>query len=96
MKEVKAKAGQSFLDLVIQTTGDIKNAFAMAKKNGRSLTDDIDVGDVFETIAPTEIDITRLFGAHNLPATSIQYSNGITPEPLGIGTMQIENTFIVS
>ena len=36
---------QSFLDLAIQHTGSVENAFLLALSNGKSLTDDLTAGE---------------------------------------------------
>ena len=36
---------QSFLDLAIQHTGSVENAFILALQNGKSLTDDLVAGE---------------------------------------------------
>jgi hypothetical protein len=63
--------GQSFLDKVVERTGSIENAFAMALINGISVTDDVVIGQELKTSPVTNKMITGLFGDLNRPATKI-------------------------
>lgn len=93
---MKAKQGQSFCDLVIQGTGDIENAFAMAIQNGLSITDSLSIGQKLEPAGKENSSILEIWSDNNLPATAITNENMsiIVPDE-GIGAMIIEDTFIV-
>jgi hypothetical protein len=89
--------GQSFLDKVLETTGSIENAFEMGLLNGISVTDDVIVGSELKIGTITKGVIADFFNALNRPATGISAADlqGMNPV-LGIGTMRIGSTFIVS
>ncbi len=64
--------GQSFLDKVIECTGDISNAFAMARQNGiMDITATLEVGTALKSPTPTRPGIVELFGHKNRPATAL-------------------------
>ena len=88
--------GQSFFDKVIETTGNIENAFQMAVLNGISLTEDLPIGMELKISEVTNKRIVGLFNEYNRPATAITNQNHelIVPDE-GIGAMIIESTFIV-
>jgi len=83
------KQGQNFLDKVLAQTGSIDNAMDMALINEMSITHIVVIGDVLLTGGKIEPRVVSFFN-HEEPATcgDINY--------FGIGTMQIENTFIVA
>ena len=86
------KQGQCFLDKVTQLTGSYENALEMAIKNGLSITADVLIGS---TIEPTEVTNKRVVASYNEfnePATDLR----VALENIGIGTMVIEDTFIVT
>ncbi|MBP4140178.1 hypothetical protein J3495_19110, partial [Flavobacterium sp. P7388] len=68
---MKAKQGQSFCDLVIQETGDIGNAFAMALQNGLSITDSLTIGQEIIPAGKENKSISEIWSENNLPATAI-------------------------
>lgn len=99
MQNVKVLSGQSLFDIANQYTGDAINTYPIAKANGKSITDDLNVGEII--IIPNEVviasrELKYLTSLEIKPATGITLEHGtiLTPE-LGIGTMAIETTFIV-
>lgn len=64
-------SGQSFLDKVLECTGDIDNAFEMALFNGISVSDEIPVGIELQISAITKKSIEAFFNEYNRPATAI-------------------------
>ncbi|MGJ5643198.1 hypothetical protein [Formosa sp. S-31] len=91
-----AKQGQSFFDLVIQGTGSIDEAFAMAlANNGRSVTDDVVIGEHFEAHTVARKSIVSLF-SYQVPATAGAEAAVAPPAQGGIGYMGIEIDFVVS
>ncbi|MBS1535305.1 MAG: hypothetical protein JST78_09525 [Bacteroidetes bacterium] len=70
-------SGQSFIDKVIECTGDIDNAFKMALANGVSVTDELTVGQSLTTTEITNKSVASYFGEANRPATKL-----IEPSPL--------------
>lgn len=67
---MKVEQGQSFLDLVIQATGDIDNAFEMALKNGIGITKTLTIGQEIEPIPVTNKRVFQEFNELNKPATA--------------------------
>lgn len=86
----KVQQGQSFIDMVYQQTGSIDEVVAMALKNGKSITNEVSIG---ESISPTKItnmEVFSLFQNRN-PATAIRANKNDTLE--GIGYWAIEKDF---
>lgn len=87
--------GQSFLDLVVQGTGSVENAFAMSLENFKSITDDVIVGEEVAATTITNKAVQRLL-SQSKPATAVSnYNSEYNPVSDGIGAMVIEETFIV-
>lgn len=93
---------QSLLDLAIQHTGSVENAFDLALANGLSLTDDLEAGSGL--IANSEWlkansnkDILNYYTAKNIqPATAIsQWQTANSEKPQGISYWAIGIDFIV-
>ena len=90
------KQGQSFLDLVLQKTGSIENAFEMSLLNNCSLTDPLEIGNEIVPTAVSKKSVTALF-ANKVPATAPKMAiSEIVPDTSGIGSMIIEESFIVN
>ncbi|GEP52385.1 hypothetical protein FNO01nite_30570 [Flavobacterium noncentrifugens] len=70
--------GQSFFDKVIECTGDVENAFAMALLNGINVTDHLEIGQVLKSPAVTKNQIVNIFNTKNRPASALSV---LTPEP---------------
>ena len=92
---------QSLLDVAIQHTGDVSNAFLIAKENSLAVSDYIVAG--YELIIPNGVafnrDILNYYNSKKIkPATDItDAGTGDTPEKLGgIGYMEIGRNFKVS
>ncbi len=90
---------QSFLDLAIQHTGDVGNAFLLAKENGKSLTDDL-VSSEKLTANYQRININKdildYYTSKGLqPATAIPY-RAMENTPQGIDYWAIGVDFIIS
>lgn len=86
---------QSFLDLAIQHTGSVENAFLLALQNGKSLTDNL-VGGEQLSLKNTKNnkDILSYYQSKKLqPATAITEMNN---QPQGIDYWAIQMDFIVS
>lgn len=66
-----AYAGQSFLDKIIECTGDIENAFDMTILNARTITDKLQVATILKKSAITDYDVVDFFTENNRPATNI-------------------------
>ena len=92
---------QSLIDVAIQHTGTIENAFKIAVANGLSLTDELEPGA--QLIIPADVDVNNDVVSY-FSAKGIQPATGLTENDLliaqtvqrGIGYMQIGKTFKVS
>ena len=91
----KVYQGQCFLDKVLENSGSIENAFAMALLNGTSVTDDVVVSQELKSSPVTNKVIVALFGEFNRPATGVTKNQIELIESLGIGSMTIGTTLIV-
>lgn len=89
------KQGQSFLDKVTQLTGSIENALKESILNNVGITDDIPIGTEVKIIKVTNKQVAGYFNTFNEPATAISTEQINEIENVGIGTMIIEDTFIV-
>ena len=89
---------QSFLDLAIQHTGSVKNAFVLALQNGKSLTDDLVAGEqLYLENTKNNKDILSYYQSKKLqPATGVSHTGGSSLQPQGIGYWVISNDFKVS
>ena len=95
MNSATVYQGQSFLDKVLETTGSVDNAFAMAILNGTSITDDVVIGQELKATAVTLKSVVSIFNEKKRPATAITMEQLQEIENNGIGFMQIGTTFIV-
>lgn len=94
--ESKVYQGQSFLDKVIEMTGSVDNAFAMALENNVSITDSLAIGTPLTYSGAITKSISSLFKDSSRCATAITKQNHeLIVADEGIGAMIIENTFIV-
>lgn len=92
---------QSLIDVAIQHTGTIENAFKIAVANGLSLTDELEPGAQLIIPADVEInnDVVSYFFAKGIqPATGLTENDLLIAQTVqrGIGYMQIGKTFKVS
>ncbi len=92
---------QSLLDIAVQYTGTIENAFKIAVANGLSLTDELEPGA--QLIIPADVeknsDVVNYFSAKGIqPATGLTENELLIAQTVqrGIGYMQIGKTFKVS
>lgn len=89
---------QNLLDLAIQHTGSVENAFAIAVANGLSLTDDLEAGR--ESGIPKveqNKDILSYYQAKKLqPATGISLAGNQLNQSEGIDYWAIQMDFVVS
>ncbi len=91
---------QSLLDLAVQHTGSVENAFILALQNGKSLTDDLEAGETLN-LEPTTInqnkDILNYYQSKKLqPATGVSHTGGSSLQLQGIGYWVIQTDFKVS
>ena len=96
--EITALHNQSFLDISIQHTGSVFNAFAIAVANGCAVSDSPVAGKKYTIPENVENDndVLNYYKSKGIqPATAIT-SEKIIPAGKGIGWMQIGNSFKVS
>lgn len=98
MREITALVLQTWFDIALQYTGSTSNAYDIAKANGKSLTDDIQGGQV--VVIPSSLDFLNkemyYFKTKGIaPSTATNNSEINEIEVLGIGSMIIETSFIV-
>lgn len=89
---------QSFLDLAIQHTGSVENAFILALQNGKSLTDDLVAGEqLYLENTKNNKDILSYYQSKKLqPATGVSHTGSSSLQLQGIGYWVISNDFKVS
>ena len=89
---------QSFLDLAIQHTGSVENAFVLALQNGKSLTDDLVAGEQLSLEnTKNDKDILSYYQSKKLqPATGVSHTGGSSLQLQGIGYWVISNDFKIS
>jgi hypothetical protein len=94
MNSVQVLSGQSLSDIAIHYTGDLRNAYAIAFANAKSLTDALTVGEFLNI--PDDIFIkSKVYEI--VPANGLSvYEEDLLVTNLGIGIMIIEETFIVT
>lgn len=64
-------AGQSFLNKVVECTGDVTNAVEMAILNGINITDEIIPGSELIASPVTNKSVVAFFNEFNRPATNV-------------------------
>ena len=89
---------QSFLDLGIQHTGSVENAFVLALQNGKSLTDDLVAGEQLSLKnTKNNKDILSYYQSKKLqPATGVSHTGCSSLQLQGIGYWVISNDFKIS
>ncbi|GGG46943.1 hypothetical protein [Epilithonimonas arachidiradicis] len=89
---------QSLLDVAIQHTGSVQNAFEIAAANEMSLTDQLTAGK--ELIIPDsitqDVDIKNYYQSRAIqPATDITQNGESEEQPEGISVWILNQNFIV-
>jgi hypothetical protein len=69
MSKAVVYQGQSFLDKIVECTGDIDNAFEMMLLNSISITEELHLGRVLKKSKITDYEIVACFTEMNKPAT---------------------------
>ncbi|MEG1842421.1 MAG: hypothetical protein RR221_06875 [Alistipes sp.] len=88
---------QSLIDVAIQTSGSVEAAFALATRNGLSITDNLPSCEIFTVEPVCKIVVERYRSRGIRPATALEDSNTIPmPSAGGVGYMAIEIDFVVS
>lgn len=92
----KVQQGQSFIDMICQTTGSYDGALEMAILNNTSITDDVKIGEQIKGSEVKDQDVINQF-AKKQSATAERISLTDEAEILeGIDYWIIEKTFKVS
>ena len=94
MSNNRVHSGQTFLNKVLEQTGDIENVMEMALLNNVSITDDVSIGTEILSTPVTNNQIVNYFSERK-PANKKIQDNVVIPIN-GIGYMKIESTFKVS
>lgn len=97
MATITVLHNQSFLDIAIQHTGIVFNAFQIALFNNMAISDTLVSGT--DLVIPDDIerdtDVLQYYELNNLqPSTALQNLSGID-DGKGIGWMKVGNTFKV-
>lgn len=94
--EIIVLHNQTFLDIAIQYTGNVHNAFYIALANGYTVSEKIIPGTIISLpINQKNTDVLRYYNEKKiLPATAIQDLRP-TEETRGIGWMKVGSTFKV-
>ena len=71
MKRNTVLSGQSFLDKVVELTGNIENAFEMSLQNNVKVNQSVAVGSVVTSTIKKRKAVVALFNDLNSPATEI-------------------------
>lgn len=91
---------QSLLDLALQHTGSVENAFALALANGLSLTDELAAGESLHLTAygiQQNKEILNYYQSKSIqPATAISGKQEAGSQMQGIGYWAISTEFIIS
>ena len=87
---ITAKQGQSFIDLVLQSTGNMENIVAMAIANDVSITDVPNIGDTLQVEGTIKTSITALLESRYMPASVSR-----TDEPAALDYMMPQTLPIV-
>lgn len=93
---LKALAGQTWVDIVLQQLGNEHRLFELCDKNNSGITEDINPGTVIQSpeFEATKKAIVSVLKA-TLPASDLTVQPG-EPEPEGIEFWAIEFEFVVS
>lgn len=94
---VKILHNQSILDIAIQHTGSVENAFLIAKENSLAVSDFLVAG--YEMMIPNGAsfnrDILNYYSSKQIRPATGTINDEIIPELKGIGIMRIEGNFKV-
>jgi hypothetical protein len=95
---IQVKHNQSFLDVVLQSTGGFVDLFKNAIENSKSISDEVIPGEFLNiNTAVIDKDIYEFFKNKEIvPAFALSENDVNQISPTGIGFMQIENNFKVS
>ncbi len=91
---MKTKDNQSLVDIAVQSTGSVSALFRLAKTNGKSVTDTLNVGGTLNGVDVDKSDVVTYFSDKGLiPATKT--GKNINTLYSGIGSMSVEENFTV-
>lgn len=93
----KALQGQSFIDLTIQETGSIESLVAMAVLNNRSISTELNIGQILSKSEVRNQRVVNFMAPENKkPATEVVFNEFIKEKQEGISFWAIGVDFIVS
>jgi hypothetical protein len=97
MSKIIVHQGQSLFDIALQESGSVLAAFDLALKNGKSITDELNVG---AELTPCETEFLGISTKEYFLNTKIATNSTFDDENIinidfGIGLMEIEETFII-
>jgi hypothetical protein len=101
MAKVTVSYGQTWLDIALQELGDVERVVELVMLNGRSLTDNLQAGEVLTVpdFDATKRRLVKLFvNAANKPASGDSFTaqDNTVSAGEGIEFWAIENDFVVS
>lgn len=91
----KAQQGQSFIDMVYQETGSFEGIVEAAVLSGKSITEDIEIGEIVLTEKVVNSSMKNILQKRK-PATAIRQELSIDKQLQGIDYWMIGTDFIVS
>lgn len=91
----KAQQGQSFIDMVYQETGSFEGIVEAAVLSGKSITEDIEIGEIILTEKVVNSSMKNILQKRK-PATGLSSQQLNNDKPEGIGYWAIQMDFIIS
>lgn len=91
----KAQQGQSFIDMVYQETGSFEGIVEAAVLSGKSITEDIEIGEIILTEKVVNSSMKNILQKRK-PATAIRQELSTDEQLQGIDYWIIGTDFIVS
>lgn len=91
----KAQQGQSFIDMVYQETGSFEGIVEAAVLSGKSITEDIEIGEIILTEKVVNSSMKNILQKRK-PATAIRQELSTDKQLQGIDYWIIGTDFIVS
>lgn len=91
----KAQQGQSFIDMVYQETGSFEGIVEAAVLSGKSITEDIEIGEIILTEKVVNSSMKNILQKRK-PATGVSHTGNQTNQLQGIDYWIIGTDFIVN
>ena len=89
------RQGQTFIDKVLECTGDLEQSVLMSVLNGKSISDALNIGEELQTTDVVKKSVVALWNGEG-PATEKVYTNEQELPLEGIDYMGIEIDFTVN